>query len=70
MEQNMGIADRVMRAVIAVGIAVLYLSGAISGIWALSLGLVAVVFAATSASGSCPAYRPFGFSTRRKSGVA
>lgn len=70
MLQNMGTADRAIRAVVAVGIVVLWLTGTIGGMWAMVLGIVAVVFAATSASGSCPAYRPLGFSTRRRGGVA
>lgn len=69
MKQNMGTADRAIRAVIAIGIVILYLTGTISGVWAIVLGVVAVVFAATSASGNCPGYRPLGFSTRRDSGA-
>jgi 1,4-dihydroxy-2-naphthoate octaprenyltransferase len=64
MRRNMGTADRVVRALVALGIVALYLSGTISGIWAVVLGIVAVAFAVTSAAGSCPAYLPFGFSTR------
>ncbi len=67
--KNMGNMDRAVRAIIAAGIAVLWLTGVINGIVALVLGVVAVAFAATSASGNCPAYRPFGFSTRKR-GVA
>lgn len=69
MEQNMGTADRAIRAVVAIGIVGLWLTGVIGGLWAIVLGIVAVVFAATSASGHCPAYRPLGFSTCRKSGA-
>lgn len=67
--KNMGAVDRAVRAVIALAIAVLWVTGTIGGGLALLLGVVAVVFAATSASGHCPAYKPFGFSTRRD-GVA
>ncbi|MDH3270788.1 MAG: DUF2892 domain-containing protein [Gemmatimonadota bacterium] len=65
--KNMGTIDRVVRALVAVGIVILYVTGVITGVVAIGLGLVAVVFAATSASGSCPAYRPLGFSTMGKS---
>jgi hypothetical protein len=65
MTKNMGAVDRVIRAIIAVAIAALWITGTISGGLALILGVVAVVFAATSASGYCPAYKPFGFSSRK-----
>ncbi len=65
MRRNMGTADRAIRALVALGIAALYLTGTISGMWAVILGIVAVAFAVTSAAGSCPAYFPFGFSTCR-----
>lgn len=63
MRQNMGTADRVIRTLVALGIAALYLTGTISGTWAVILGIFAVVFVVTSAAGTCPAYLPFGFST-------
>jgi hypothetical protein len=62
---NMGSVDRVIRLVIAVGIAVLYFTGRISGTLAIVLGLVALIFAVTSTIGWCPAYLPFGLSTRK-----
>ena len=63
--QNMGTIDRVLRALVALAIGVLWVAGIISGTVAAILGVVAVVFAATSAAGRCPAYKPFGFSTRK-----
>ena len=64
MIKNMGTVDRVMRAVLALIIAVLYFTGVLSGTVALVLGIVAVVFLLTSFVGTCPAYLPFGLSTR------
>ena len=64
MVKNMGSIDRVFRAALAVLILVLYLMGAISGTVALILGVVAVIFLLTSFVGTCPAYLPFGLSTR------
>lgn len=64
MTKNMGTADRVIRLLAAIGVAVLYLTGSISGILAIVLGVVAVVFLATSLVGFCPAYVPLGISTR------
>ncbi len=66
MIKNMGSADRIIRLVAAVIIAILYFTNTISGLTATILGIVAIVFVLTSSAGSCPAYRPFGFSTRKK----
>jgi len=66
MHPNMGTADRVVRILAAVAIAVLYFTGQISGTLATVLGVVAVVFVLTSLVGRCPAYLPFGFSTCKR----
>jgi fatty acid desaturase len=66
MEKNMGLVDRVIRVLVAVVIAWLYVGGAIDGWPALVLGLVAVVFVVTAAMGFCPSYVPFKISTRGK----
>ncbi len=63
-EKNMGTIDRAVRALFAVVVAVLYFTGAIGGTLGLVLGLLAVVFLATSFLGSCPLYTPFGIKTR------
>ena len=60
----MGTVDRVLRTALALLIAVLYLTGVIDGTVALVLGILAVVFLLTSFVGTCPAYLPFGLSTR------
>ena len=46
-------------------IAILYFTGVLSGTVALVLGVLAVIFVATSFIGTCPLYLPFGISTRR-----
>jgi hypothetical protein len=66
MPKNMGTIDRVIRTILAVIVIVLYLTGQISGIAAIVLGVIAVIFLATSAIGFCPAYYPFKFSTKKK----
>lgn len=66
MTKNMGTADRVIRSLVAVGIAVLYFTGRISGTLAIVLGAFAVIFLLTSFVAWCPAYAPFGISTRSK----
>ncbi len=65
MTNNMGTTDRVIRTLIALVIAVLYFTGAISGTLAILLGIVAIAFLVTSLVGWCPIYLPFGLSTRK-----
>lgn len=68
MTKNMGTADRVIRILIVIGIAALYLTHRISGTLALVLGVLAVVFLISSLVAWCPGYAPFGISTRPKTG--
>lgn len=67
MNKNMGTADRTIRILIAIAIGVLYFNGSISGVLAVILGVVAIVFLATSLAGRCPGYVPLGISTRKQS---
>jgi hypothetical protein len=64
----MGGADRLIRLLIAVTVAVLYFTGTISGTLAIVLGIVAIAFFLTSLLGWCPTYLPFGLSTRKPAG--
>ena len=64
MTRNMGGADRVIRTLLGVAIVGLYMSGRISGTVALVLGVVAGALLISSLIGWCPAYAPFGISTR------
>lgn len=64
--KNMGTTDRVLRILAALAIGVLYLAGSISGLAAMVLGVVALVFVVSSAVGFCPIYVPLGISTRRQ----
>jgi uncharacterized membrane protein YtjA (UPF0391 family) len=66
LNKNMGTLDRIIRLVIAAVIAVLYFTGVLSGLAAIILGILAVVFVATSLVSFCPLYLPFGLSTRKK----
>ena len=66
MKKNVGTADRAVRAILALVIAALWIGGQLSGTLALVLGLLAVVFLATSAMSYCPLYLPFDFSTKKK----
>lgn len=66
MKKNMGTVDRVVRTLLAVIVAILYFTGQISGVAAIILGIIAVIFLITSAVGFCPLYVPFKFSTLKK----
>ncbi len=66
MKKNMGTADRSLRILAAIAIGVLYVTEAISGIAAIVLGVMAVIFVVTSAVGFCPMYVPLGISTRKE----
>ena len=66
LNKNMGTVDRVVRLAIAAVIAVLYFTGNLSGLAAIILGIVAVIFVVTSVVSFCPLYVPFGLSTRKK----
>ena len=66
MKQTMGTIDRAIRTLLAIPIAVLYFTGEISGTTALVLGILAIVFLATSAVSFCPLYTPFRITTRTK----
>lgn len=59
----MGTIDRVIRVLLAIVVIVLYLAGSITGVAAIILGILAVVFILTSLIGFCPLYVPFKIST-------
>jgi hypothetical protein len=66
MKKNMGIADRIIRVVLAAVVAVLFFTGQLSPVASIILGILAAVFLLTSIVGTCPLYLPFGISTKRK----
>ena len=66
MRKNMGTADRSIRILLAVVIAVLYFTKLISGTAAIILGIFAIAFLLTSFVGFCPLYLPFKISTVKK----
>ncbi len=66
MKKNLGIVDRIIRALIAIMIAVLYFTGQITGTAAIVLGIVTAGMLITSIAGVCPVYTIFGISTNRK----
>ena len=66
MQKNMGTIDRTIRTLLALTIVVLYLTGLISGVAAIILGIFAIIFLLTSFIGFCPLYVPLKLSTRKK----
>ncbi|MBD3240817.1 MAG: DUF2892 domain-containing protein [Chitinivibrionales bacterium] len=63
MKKNMGVADRVIRLLLAIAAGVLIGLQVITGVWAIVAGVLALIFLATSAVGFCPMYEPFGIKT-------
>ena len=61
----MGSADRTIRILIAVVIAILYFTGTISGVLGIILGILAIIFVLTSFMGSCLLYYPFKINTKK-----
>lgn len=66
MIKNMGKVDKVIRLVLALIVGVLIITGNLAGTAAVILGILALVFLATSAIGTCPLYIPFKISTKKK----
>ncbi len=59
----MGYTDKIIRLSMATLIAVLYITNVIEGTLAMTLGAVAVIFAATSFVNFCPLYSMLGINT-------
>lgn len=66
MKKNMGNLDKIIRISIALIVAVLYFTNIINGVTAIILGVLALIFLATSFISFCPLYYPFKISTRKK----
>ena len=68
MQKNMGNLDRGLRIAAALVVAVLIITGTVSGVLAIILGIAAAAFLLTSVIGFCPLYAPLGINTcQRKS---
>jgi len=66
MVKNMGKVDRVARVMLAAILIILINAKVVTGWLVILLGLLAIVFIATSFLGFCPLYLPFKISTRGK----
>jgi hypothetical protein len=65
MKPNVGTNDRIIRAVLAIILAVLYFSGMVTGTLGIILLVLAGVLLLTSLISFCPLYAPYKFSTRK-----
>jgi len=66
MEKNMSSTDRIIRVIVAVIIATLYMTKIISGTTGIILLALAAIFLLTSFISFCPLYRVVGLSSLRK----
>ena len=67
MKKNMGVADRIIRILIAITIVILYFTNQISGTLGIILLVLAGIFILTSFISFCPLYLPFKIRTNKKS---
>ena len=63
MKKNMGTADRIIRPIIAIIMAILYFNGIVTGIVGIVLLALAGIFVVTSFVSFCPIYAIFGLKT-------
>lgn len=63
MKKNMGLADRIIRILVALVIAVLFFTNIITGTLGIILLVLAGVFLLTSMISFCPLYTIFGVKT-------
>lgn len=66
MVKNMGKVDKLIRILVAFVVGILIITGNLIGAGAVILGIVALIFIATSVVGTCPLYIPFNISTKDK----
>jgi hypothetical protein len=66
MKKNVGLADTIVRIVLAAAIAGLYFGGFVHGKIAMVLAALAAILIITGVVGFCPLYIPFGISTKKK----
>lgn len=63
MKKNMGIADRIIRLLVAAVFVYLYYSGIVAGTGGIILLVIGIVFLLTSLVGLCPLYALFGINS-------
>ncbi|MBX2969198.1 MAG: DUF2892 domain-containing protein [Cyclobacteriaceae bacterium] len=63
MKKNMGKTDKLIRVILGVIFAALYLAGIVTGTWGIVLLILGAVFITTSAVSFCPLYTLVGINT-------
>jgi hypothetical protein len=66
MLKNVGSADRILRIAAAIVVAVLIITGVLTGAAAVIFGIIAAVLLLTGFAGFCPLYYILKLTTRRK----
>ena len=66
MKKNIGNADRIIRTLLAIVIAVLFFTKVLTGTFGIILLVVAGIFVITSVFSICPLYMPLGIVTTKK----
>ena len=66
MKTNMHLADRIVRILLSITIAILYFTGHFSGTLAVIALVVAIIFTLTSVFGFCPLYALFRISGKKQ----
>jgi hypothetical protein len=66
MKKNVGLADTVVRVILALAVVVLYLMGLVHGTTAIVLGALSAILLATGVAGFCPLYALLGISTKKQ----
>jgi hypothetical protein len=66
MQKNVGVADRMVRIILALVIGLLVATGQVTGTTAIVLGIVAAVLLATGVMSMCPLYSLLRISTFKK----
>ena len=66
MKKNMGSTDKLIRVIIAIIVAVLYVTGTLTGTIGIIALAIAGVFVLTSLVSFCPLYTILGISTCKK----
>ena len=70
MRKNLGLADRIIRLIVATIISVLYFTDTVKGTLAIVLMILAGVLVLTSFVSFCPLYWPLGLSSFKKNKMA
>jgi len=63
MKKNMGTTDKIIRIVVAIIVAALYITETVTGVLGIVLLVAGGIFLATSLVNFCPLYTIFGMST-------